>query len=188
MIDVSIDKEPRLSRQVYPLRVLGLVLGSIAVAAVLHEHGAPWGVWAVLIFHVLAWPHLLFLAARHSADPHRFERASLTVDSALGGFWVALMHFNLLPSVLIVAMMSMDKIGWGPAFLARTSAAMAAGCALGAALTRGAFEPVTTMQVIVASLPLMTAYPLAVAFTSYKSGKLTRERKATSRASRCASS
>ncbi len=38
------------------------------------------------------------------------ERDSLTVDSAFGGMWVALMHFNLLPSVLIVAMMTMDIV------------------------------------------------------------------------------
>ena len=167
----------RLSRQVYQLRVLGLIVGAIAVAAVLRQHGAGRGTWSVLAFHVLVWPHLAFLAARRSADPHKVERTSLTIDSAFGGFWVALMHFNLLPSVLIVTMMSMDKIGWGPAFLVRTSAAMAAGCALGALVTGGAVDPVTSMSVIVASLPLMTAYPLAVAFISYKSGKLTRERK-----------
>ena len=73
-------------------------------------------------------------------------------------------------------MMSMDKIGWGPAFLARTSIAMAGAMAVGAVLTGGAFEPATTMTVILASLPLMVAYPLAVAFASYRSGKLARER------------
>jgi two-component system sensor kinase FixL len=71
----------------------------------------------------------------------------------------------------------MDKVGWGPAFLARTTVAMAAGCAFGAFLTGGAVQPETSMGVIVASLPLMTAYPLAVAFTSYKSGQLARERR-----------
>jgi two-component system sensor kinase FixL len=87
------------------------------------------------------------------------------------------MHFNLLPSVLIVTMMSMDKIGWGPAFLARTSLAMIGSMTFGALLTRGAFSPETNMAVILACLPLMTAYPVAVAFASYKSGKLARERK-----------
>jgi signal transduction histidine kinase len=167
----------RLSRQVYRLRVLGLGVGAIAVAAALGEHRAPWPVWAVLAFHCIIWPHVAYLTAHRSADPHHVERASLTIDSAFGGFWIAMMHFNLLPSVLIAAMMSMDKIGWGPAFLARTTAAMAVGCAMGALVTGGAVEPTTTMPVIVACLPLMTAYPLAVAFTSYTSGKLTRERK-----------
>ena len=106
----------RLSRQVYRLRLFGFAVGAVAVAAVLRDHGAPWQAWVVLAFNVLVWPNAAYLAARRSADPHKVERTSLTIDSALGGFWVAVMHFNLLPSVLIVTMMSMDKLGWGPAW------------------------------------------------------------------------
>src|SRR5262249_22090647 len=91
----------RLSTHVYQLRLLGRGVGSIGVAAVFREHHAPAAAWAVLAFHGLVWPHLAFLSARRSADPHRVERASLTIDSGFGGFWIALMHFNLLPSVLI---------------------------------------------------------------------------------------
>ena len=170
-------RDLRLSRQVYRLRMLGLAVGCVAVGAVFREHDAPWPVWTLLAINVLAWPHLAWLAARRSADSHAVERVNLTIDSAWGGLWIALMHFNLLPSVLIAAMMSMDKIGWGPRFLARTSAAMAAACAAAAVATGGAFQPVTSMTVMVASLPLMVAYPLAVAFASYKSGRLARERK-----------
>jgi diguanylate cyclase len=169
-------RELRLSRQVFRLRVLGLGLGSISVATVFVENRAGWLPMAALGAHALLWPHLAWYLARKSRDPHRTERVSLTIDSAFGGFWVALMHFNLLPSVLIVAMKSMDKIGWGPKFLARTSAAMAAACAAGMLLTGGAVEPTTNMRIIVASLPLMTGYPLAVAFASYHSGRLARER------------
>jgi signal transduction histidine kinase len=71
----------------------------------------------------------------------------------------------------------MDKIGWGPRFLARTSAAMAAACAATVVATHAAFLPATSMTAIVASLPLMVAYPLAVAFASLESGRLARERK-----------
>ena len=153
-----------------------MAVGSISVGVVLQQHHAGTLLWTLLALHTLAWPHLTWVLARRSPHPHRLERVTLTIDSAFGGFWVAMMHFNLLPSVLIVTMMSMDKIGWGPAFLGRTSAAMEEAIAIGAVLTRGAFEPVTTMTVIVASLPLMVAYPLAVAFASYRSGKLARER------------
>jgi len=145
------------------------------VAAVFYENRAPWLAWALLIFHVGLWPHLAWRRARRSADPHVAEPVNLTVDSAFGGVHIALMHFNLLPSVLIAAMKSMDKIGWGPQFLARTTAAMAAGCAVTMIFTR-AFHPHTSMSVVVASLPLLVAYPIAVAFTSYRSGRLARER------------
>ena len=170
------ERSLRLPRQVYRLRTLGLAVGAFAVAAVFYENRAPWLAWALLIFHVGLWPHLAWLHARRSADPHAAERANLTVDSAFGGIYVALMHFNLLPSVLIAAMKSMDKIGWGPRFLARTTAAMAAACAVTMIFTRASFEPHTSMRVVVASLPLLVAYPLAVAFTSYRSGRLAPER------------
>ena len=166
----------RLSRQVYRLRILGLTTGAVAVATVFRERHAGWLPWTLLAGHVLVWPHVAWRLARASDEPHRFERAGLTIDSAFGGLWVALMHFNLLPSVLIVTMMSMDKIGWGPAFLGRTAGAMAAAMTLGAIFTRGAFAPATDMRVIQACLPLLVAYPLAVAFASYRSGRLARER------------
>jgi C4-dicarboxylate-specific signal transduction histidine kinase len=166
----------RLSRQVYRLRLLGLALGSIAVGMVLYENGAPAAAWTLLAFQLFVWPHVAWYLARRSADPHRTERVSLTIDSASGGLWIALMHFNLLPSVLTAAMMSMDKIGWGPRFLARTAAAMAVTCGVTSMFTGAAFQPATSLHVMVASLPLMVAYPLAVAFAAYKSGKLARER------------
>lgn len=166
----------RLPRQVYRLRVLGLALGSISVGTVLYEQGAPPIVWALLAFHLVIWPHVAWALARRSSDPHRTERVSLTIDSTFGGMWIALMHFNLLPSVLTAAMMSMDRIGWGPRFLARTASAMAIACGATAIVTGGAFQPVTDLPAMLASLPLMVTYPLAIAFTAYKSGQLARER------------
>jgi C4-dicarboxylate-specific signal transduction histidine kinase len=172
----STGRELRLSRQVYRLRALGLATGGISVATVLFARQTGWPAWTALGLHVFLWPHLAWHLARTSRDPHRMERTSLTIDSAFGGMWVALMHFNLLPSVLIVVMLSMDKIGWGPRLLARTSAAMAAACVAGMLLTGFRVEPATSLREIVASLPLVVAYPLAVAFASYHSGRLTRER------------
>jgi C4-dicarboxylate-specific signal transduction histidine kinase len=170
-------RELRLSRQVYRLRTLGLALGFISIAAVFRERDVSRLAWAPLIFHGILWPHIAWFRARTSTDPHRTERVNLVIDSTFGGVFVALMQFCLLPSVLIVAMLSMDKIGWGPRFLARTSAAMATACLVTALATRAAFVPFTSMTEIVASLPLMVAYPLAVAFASLESGRVARARK-----------
>jgi signal transduction histidine kinase len=171
------ERELRLPRQVYRLRIFGLALGLVCIASVFHERGAAPIAWALLAAHGLAWPHVAWYRAKASADPHRVERTNLVVDSAMGGIFVALMHFALLPSVLIVAMLSMDKIGWGWRFLARACGVMASTCAVTALVTRAPFEPATTMPVIVASIPLMVAYPFAVAFVSERSGRLARERK-----------
>jgi signal transduction histidine kinase len=175
-VNDRIARELRLPQLVYRLRLLGLLTGSVAVGTVLYERHASRPAWALLVFNVLIWPHLAWIAARHSAQPHQTERHNLTVDSAFGGLWVALMHFNLLPSTLVITMMSMDKLGWGVAFLARTSAAMVLAMAAGAVLTRGAFSPATDMHVVMACLPLMMAYPIAVALALARAGRLARER------------
>jgi hypothetical protein len=62
--------------------------------------------------------------------------------------WVALMEFSLLPSVVVIAMLSMDKVAWGTALLARASAAMAVGCAIAAVLTGASFRPSTSMPAL----------------------------------------
>jgi len=157
--------------------VLGLALGAICIGTVFYERGASPFAWALVIFVGFVWPHAAWWRARASADPHRIERQNLIADSSVGGVFVALMHFALLPSVVIVAMLSMDKIGWGARFLARACGAMAAMCAITTLTTGSAFQLDTTMPMIVGSLPLMVAYPIAVAFVSERSGRLARERK-----------
>lgn len=170
-------RDLRLSRQVYRLRLLGLALGFVAVGSTFWEHHAPRGAWTALVLAGFVWPHVAWLHSRRDSDPHRAERLNLTIDSAIGGVFIALMRFSLLPSVLLAGMLSMDKIGWGPRFLVRTSAAMAAACAATVLLVRPGYDPATSMIEIVGCLPLMTAYPLAVAFANYTSGRMARERR-----------
>src|SRR5579859_7019159 len=97
----STRRDLRLSRQVYRLRVLGLALGALCIASVFRTHHASRFAWAAIFFHGLIWPHLAWLRARASDDPHRTERLNLTIDSAFGGLFVALMQFSLLPSVVV---------------------------------------------------------------------------------------
>lgn len=172
-----VEGELRLPRQVYRLRTFGLALGFVCISAVFYERSAPPFAWGLLIAHGLVWPHVAWYRTRVSANPHRAERVNLLVDSAMGGIFVPLMAFALLPSVLIVALLSIDKLGWGWRFLARASVGMATTCAGTTLLTGASLRPHTSMPVIVASLPLMVAYPFAVAFISERSGRLARERK-----------
>jgi len=171
------ERDVQLPRRIHRLRTLGLAAGALPIAAVFYERGAAPATWIVLAANGFAWPHLAWLHARTSADPHRAERINLMVDSALGGLWVALMEFSLLPSVLLVTMLTMDKLGWGTRFLMRSSAAMAATCVATVLIAKTHVEPLTTMTEIVASLPLMVAYPIAVALAANQSGRLAREKR-----------
>src|SRR5690242_10574948 len=107
-VDVDREREQRFVARMHRIRTLGLGLGFFCVASVLYLRVAPWFVWALLFAHGFAWPHFAWLAASRSAHPSAFERISLFVDSALGGAWIALMHFNLLPSVLLATMLTVD--------------------------------------------------------------------------------
>jgi signal transduction histidine kinase len=168
----------QLSRRVYRLRMLGLGIGILPIVAVLHDHGTTSVLLYVAVFaNGFIWPHVAWWHAKSSAESHRAERINLLIDSALGGAWVAVMQFSLLPSVLLVSMLTMDKLGWGRHFLLRSSAVMAGALAVTALIVRPPFRPETTMLEIISAIPLMVAYPIAVALAANQSGRLARERR-----------
>lgn len=150
------------------LRSLGVSLAFFSIAGVFYSsHAAP-AVWALLLLNALVWPHLAWVLARRSADPYAAERRNLMADSASAGIWVVLMHFNLLPSVLLTAMLAMDKIcvgGWR--FLGYNALAQAAAMAVTAALAGLHVEPATTLPQIALCIPFLAVYPLGVASLAY---------------------
>jgi diguanylate cyclase len=161
---VDRDRDLRFVTRMRRMRTLGLGLGFFCVASVFNFHGTPWYAWTLLIAHGFAWPHVAWLAASRSARPAAFERASLFVDSALGGVWIALMQFNLLPSVLLATMLTVDKIGVaGFRFALRTSASLVVACAVTSAALGFRVDLETPTSVVVACLPFLIAYPLAIA-------------------------
>jgi diguanylate cyclase len=158
------------------LRSLGVGLAFVSIAGVFYSDGASRLAWAALSFNAFAWPHLAWYLARHSADPLAAERRNLMIDSASAGVWVVLMHFNLLPSALLVAMLSMDKIcvgGWR--FLARTATAQLAAALATLALYGFHFEPVTSLRQIALCLPFLAAYPIGVATLTFALARKVRQ-------------
>jgi len=159
----------RFVARVYPNRVIGLALGAIAVATVFWTNGASPVEWLAIGVFALVWPHVAYGLGQSASDPYATEVRSLMIDSALGGVFIALMDFNVLPSVLVAVMLSMDKLTVGGLpFLARCTLALVAGCALTALVTGFDFRPETTMKQVYGSLPLLVVYPMIVAFTSYR--------------------
>ena len=170
-------RELRFIRRVHRLRTLGLGLGFLCVASVLRLQDAPLAWWVLLLANGFAWPHLAWLLAARSADPRRTELRNLMADSVLGGIWIAVMQFNLLPSVLLATMLAVDKLSvGGPRFLLRTSALLLAACALTSAALGFPVDIVTPMSVIGACIPMLVAYPLAVSGVAYRlASKLARQ-------------
>lgn len=169
--DPTAARDLRFVDRMHLMRTLGLGLGVVPIASVLHGNGAAWWTWALLLLNGYAWPHLAWWLARRGRDPRGVEFRSLMFDSAAGGAWVAAMQFNLLPSALLVTMLTIDKIGVaGWRFLARTAPLQAATCLLVSALLGFPVRLESSMANIVASLPFMLVYPLALSTVTYALG------------------
>lgn len=158
-----------MPRRIYPLRILGMGLGGMVVGVVLWERHASVSAWLAMALPAFVWPHVAYVITRHSADPYRAETRNLLIDSALAASFVPLMHFNLLPSVLLLTLTMVDKITTGIRGLwARALPAMLVGGLAGAALAGLHWAPETSMRVMVACLPVMALHTLSVSMVSYQ--------------------
>lgn len=158
-----------LPRQTYRFRILGMGLAALPLVVVLAAREASWPYWAWAAFACLAWPHLAFVVAIRSRDPKRAELRNFVFDSLLAGSYAAVLHFNVLPSVLLMSMATADKVNSGIRGLwLRSLPAMALGLVGAGLLTGFAFEPETTMPVVLACLPIMVIHSLAVSLSSYQ--------------------
>lgn len=158
-----------LPKRIYRFRTLGMGLGFLPIAVVLMELHAPAPYWAWAIGCCLLWPHLAFQLASRNADPFRAELRNLTIDSAIAGSLVPLMHFNLLPSVALLTMASADKINTGVRGLwLRSLPGMLLGMLAIGLLTGFSMSLATSTVVLVATLPLLIIHTLAVSLSSYQ--------------------
>src|SRR5512141_303288 len=93
----------------YHMRLLAFGLGFIAAAAVLAPDGGSVFLPALLALNAFAWPGLARALALRGADSHAVETRNLLIDSAMGGAWVGLLQFNLLPCALLTLVLTCDK-------------------------------------------------------------------------------
>ncbi|WP_259744327.1 MASE2 domain-containing protein, partial [Pseudomonas protegens] len=158
-----------LARRLYTSRTLGLALGFFCVATGMSPlQPAPW-VWGFMLFNAFIWPHLAYQWARWSRVPFRAEYRNLLVDSLLGGFWVAAMHFNPLPLATTLGMMAMNNIALGGVrFFLAGCVAQALGIGIGLWVFGPSFMPLTTPQQLYACLPMLTLYPMALGYICYQ--------------------
>lgn len=113
---------------------------------------------------------MAYLWAARSTTPYQAEQRNLLLDSLMGGFWTAAMHFNPLPSVTVLAMMTMNNVAHAAArrmvfrgVLAQLAGILAAILLLGPGLQLTA----TPLQVY-ACLPMLGLYPLALGWVCYQ--------------------
>lgn len=157
------------ARRMYVPRAVGTGLGFFCVLIGIAPLEPAWWVWGLLAVHGFVWPHLAFLFARVSRDAYRTEQRSLVFDGFAGGCWAGVMGLNPLPSVIILSMIAMDKIAaGGKHLLFKTLIAQALGIGLGLWLYAPPLFPPTSQAQMLACLPILMIYPMAIGLICYQ--------------------
>ncbi len=158
----------RFARRSYPARVLGLGLGFLAVAAVFWSQSRSWPLWVLLATYTFVWPHIAYLYASRVSDSYRTGQRQLMFDAVCGGLWAAAMSFNLLPSVLILTMLSMNNMAAGGVLLfLKGSFAQVVGLLGGVVIFGWNPQWDTSLIQTVACIPFLAVHPLAVGAMTY---------------------
>lgn len=146
-----------------------MALGGLAVSSVLYRLHASWVVWAFVALGCLGWPHIAYWLATRSKEPTRAEMRNLLIDSFVAGALVPTMHFNLLPSTLLITLTTVDKLSSGFRRLwLHSIPALVLGGLTSALLLGTGFSPITTMPVILACLPMLLIHMIAVSVGRYQ--------------------
>ncbi|MGH8126278.1 MAG: MASE2 domain-containing protein, partial [Rhodanobacteraceae bacterium] len=167
------DDAGRFIRRSYGLRLLGLTLGAVTVGAVtvgavLYRRDVPVSVWVLLALYALAWPHVAWWMQRRSAEPVALDERCFLGDAAMGGVWVALMQFNLLPSVLLVTMFAITLVAIdGSRILLRGLIMLVLACGVAAVANGLAFAPRSGTLEMLASLPLLVVFPMTLGIITH---------------------
>ncbi|MBV8031568.1 MAG: diguanylate cyclase [Betaproteobacteria bacterium] len=166
----------RFARRMYAPRFFGLALGALCIAGGLWQQGANAFEWALLALNAFGWPHLAYRLAIGSRNPHRAEVRNLMVDSASGGLWIALLHFNPAPSVVLFAMLAMDKAAVGGVrLLVRCLAVQAFVIAIVTLLVGFEMPVESSVEARVAVVPLLLVYSITVALSAYRLSRRVRQ-------------
>ena len=169
MADNKRGKGLSFVRRIYAPRTIGMGIGLLGVYAGLVPIDPPQWVWIALILNGLAWPHLAYQIGLRSSTPYQAEQRNLLIDSLTGGFWAATMHFNPLPTITILSMMTMNNVAaGGQRLFVRGFLAQVAGMLLSIALFGPGLQLVSSTEQVYACLPMLTLYPLALGWVCYR--------------------
>lgn len=153
----------RFVRRMYLMRMLGTLLCFFPILSVLLEHRQPAWLVALLAINAFVWPTVAFLRARKAQKPLTCEHHNLIFDGAAGGFWIAMMALNPLPSVVIATILLADRLAAGGIELMRKASATMLAVFAAAWLTQGmAFDPTVSQRTLLATLPLIAIYVIAL--------------------------
>ena len=161
-------------------RAVGLAVGFFCVAGVLWGKGhSPW-LWGLLLWFCYLWPLMAYRITSRSPRPRELERRFVLFDSLMGGFWIATIQFNVLPSVMMLSMLAMNNTAAGGArFVAQGFVLQAFGMALSGLVLGFGFSPDTSQAELYACIPMLVIHPMTIGLVLYRLAiQLSRHKKA----------
>nr|WP_314479254.1 diguanylate cyclase [uncultured Pseudomonas sp.] len=168
-MDTRTGKGLSFAKRIYLPRVFGMGVGLFAVMAAMAPLAPPTWLWAVMLFNGLLWPHFAYLWAARSKAPYQAEQRNLFLDSLMGGFWAGAMHFNPLPTVTVLSMMTMNNVAaGGKTLVIRGCVAQVVGMLIACVLLGPGFQADATTLQVYACLPMLTLYPAALGWVCYR--------------------
>lgn len=161
-----------LPRRFYFPRCIGLGLGFLAIYPSL-----PWGTsqhaltLVLLATYCFLWPHAAYLLARRSSRAIGVERRNMLVDACAAGFFAGLTGVDPIPSVAVVAMVSMNNMAMGgPRFMLVGALLSVVGATLGYLMLQASPETAAHRQVLT-SIPLLILYPISLGYVCYRTAR-----------------
>ena len=147
----------RFVRRMYLMRMLGTFLCFLPILSVLTELHRPHFLQILLALNAFLWPTVAYMRAILAPVPRLVEQQNLLWDAGVGGFWIAMMALNPLPSVAIATILLTDRLSAGGKALMRKAAlAMLGGFAISWALMGMPFHGEVSQRTILATLPLIS--------------------------------
>ena len=154
----------------YKLRLLGHAVALLSVGAVLYELKVHPVLFAGLVFYCVAFPHLAYWYTSRVEKPRAREFQMIGTSAVIWGIYIAVMQFNLVPSALMFAGLHAESNG-GWSLYWKALLLYAFGILLGILLVGFGWQPVSSFNVLLASLPGMIIYPFIIGITNYKLSK-----------------
>lgn len=158
-----------LVKRIYPPRVVGMAIGFVCIAGVLYQQGSSPGIWALAVAIAFIWPHVAYNIAMRSKNPVAAEYRNLLVDSFVGGLWIPLLSFSLVPSVTLFLMFTLDNVSVGGFRLAAKGIlAVVPGLVIGIFIAGFHVDLEPSMLTLWTSLPAWLFFPLGVGAISHR--------------------
>ncbi len=165
----SVTPVSTLPRRTYGPRVFGMLLAGVCVSgALVGVRSSPW-VWVAVLLNALIWPHVAYGWACRQADPQHGDERNCVIDSTMAGLWSAVMQFQPLSSLLVIAMPTMNAAGVGGSrLLVHSLVGSVLGCLLGGTLTGWEFNAQPSLIAQVAAAPFLLLYPMLFGGIMYR--------------------